>query len=159
MRSWARGSLTWAGPGIVKSIAVRCTGSYDCHPGAHVSANETHAPCRAGLGRIEAVGRGEGVEGGGGDEVEAPGRDEAPERRVGARVQLATRLRPSGQELSRRDDGGTRPGRGPLRGSEPTRMPRALITWDGNVDRTVCRARRHAAGAAKEGISRRNRPA
>lgn len=35
---------------------------------------------------------------------------------------------------------------------------KGLITWDVNVDSTVCRAHQHAAGAAK-GISRRNRPA
>ncbi|WP_244942937.1 transposase [Streptomyces inhibens] len=34
-----------------------------------------------------------------------------------------------------------------------------LITWDVNVDSTVCRAHQHAAGAAKRGISGRNRPA
>ncbi|MEV5384404.1 transposase [Streptomyces sp. NPDC052721] len=34
-----------------------------------------------------------------------------------------------------------------------------LITWDVNVDSTVCRAHQHAAGAAKRGISRRNHPA
>lgn len=182
MRSWARGSLTWAGPGIVKSIVVRCTGSYDCHPGSPAFTNETHAPSRASagacggpapsrgqagrgggrrrrgapgrgrrrapprrggapgelaqvrardrlaepggghavgpvggrrveefvwrgagpgggvdgesLGRIEAVGRGEGVEGG-----------LAPERRVGARVQLAMQLRLSGKEFSQRYGG------------------------------------------------------
>ncbi|MFB9518210.1 IS5/IS1182 family transposase, partial [Streptomyces purpureus] len=36
---------------------------------------------------------------------------------------------------------------------------KGLITWDVNVDSTVCRAHQHAAGAAKRGISRRNRPA
>ncbi|MFE7404133.1 IS5 family transposase [Streptomyces sp. NPDC057557] len=34
-----------------------------------------------------------------------------------------------------------------------------LITWDINVDSTVCRAHQHAAGARKRGICRRNRPA
>ncbi|WP_422127593.1 IS5 family transposase [Streptomyces misionensis] len=34
-----------------------------------------------------------------------------------------------------------------------------LITWDVSVDSTVCRAHQHAAGAAKKGTSRRNRPA
>ncbi|MFF8840958.1 IS5 family transposase [Streptomyces sp. NPDC015130] len=33
-----------------------------------------------------------------------------------------------------------------------------LITWDINVDSTVCRAHRHAAGARKRGIYRRSRP-
>ncbi|WP_372479994.1 IS5 family transposase [Streptomyces griseocarneus] len=33
------------------------------------------------------------------------------------------------------------------------------ITWDVSVDSTLCRAHQHAAGAAKRGISRRNRPA
>ncbi|MEV1026066.1 transposase [Streptomyces sp. NPDC050264] len=36
---------------------------------------------------------------------------------------------------------------------------KGLITWDVNVDPTVRRAHQHAAGAAKRGISRRNRPA
>ena len=36
---------------------------------------------------------------------------------------------------------------------------KGLITWDVNVDSTVCRAHQHAAGAAKEGTSKRNRPA
>ncbi|MFF9090753.1 IS5 family transposase [Streptomyces sp. NPDC014991] len=34
-----------------------------------------------------------------------------------------------------------------------------LITWDVNVDSTVCRAHQHAAGAVKRGTCRRNRPA
>jgi hypothetical protein len=34
-----------------------------------------------------------------------------------------------------------------------------LITWDVSVDSTVCRAHQHAAGAAKRGICRKNRPA
>lgn len=34
-----------------------------------------------------------------------------------------------------------------------------LITWDVNVDSTVCRAHRHAAGAREEGSCRRSRPA
>lgn len=34
-----------------------------------------------------------------------------------------------------------------------------LITWDINVDSTVCRAHQHAAGARKRGSCRRNRPA
>lgn len=34
---------------------------------------------------------------------------------------------------------------------------KGLITWDVNVDSTVCRAHQHAAGAVKRGISRRNR--
>ncbi|MFC9295995.1 IS5 family transposase [Streptomyces sp. NPDC057010] len=34
-----------------------------------------------------------------------------------------------------------------------------LITWEVNVDSTVCRAHQHAAGAAKRGISKRSRPA
>ncbi|MGV9254560.1 IS5 family transposase [Streptomyces sp. NPDC003697] len=34
-----------------------------------------------------------------------------------------------------------------------------LITWDINVDSTVCRAHQHAAGARKRGNCRRNRPA
>ncbi|MFD3729841.1 IS5 family transposase [Streptomyces sp. NPDC058671] len=36
---------------------------------------------------------------------------------------------------------------------------KGLITWDVNVDSTVCRAHQHAAGAAKRGISKRSRPA
>ncbi|MGW5639375.1 IS5 family transposase [Streptomyces sp. NPDC003832] len=36
---------------------------------------------------------------------------------------------------------------------------KGLITWDVNVDSTVCRAHQHAAGAAKRGIFRRSRPA
>ncbi|WP_244942949.1 IS5 family transposase [Streptomyces inhibens] len=36
---------------------------------------------------------------------------------------------------------------------------KGLITWDVNVDSTVCRAHQHATGAAKRRISRRNRPA
>ncbi|RPK32707.1 hypothetical protein EES39_38145 [Streptomyces sp. ADI92-24] len=36
---------------------------------------------------------------------------------------------------------------------------KGLITWDVNVDSTVCRAHQHAAGAVKRGISRRKRPA
>jgi transposase len=36
---------------------------------------------------------------------------------------------------------------------------KGLITWDVNVDSTVCRAHQHAAGAAKRGTFRRNRPA
>ncbi|MFB7629597.1 IS5 family transposase [Streptomyces sp. NPDC056149] len=36
---------------------------------------------------------------------------------------------------------------------------KGLITWDVNIDSTVCRAHQHAAGAAKRGISRWNRPA
>jgi hypothetical protein len=32
-------------------------------------------------------------------------------------------------------------------------MPRTLITWDLNVDSTVCRAHQHAAGARKRGMS------
>jgi len=36
---------------------------------------------------------------------------------------------------------------------------KGLITWDVNVDSTVCRAHQHAAGAAKRGTSRRSRPA
>ncbi|GAA1024523.1 hypothetical protein GCM10009556_103760 [Acrocarpospora pleiomorpha] len=35
---------------------------------------------------------------------------------------------------------------------------KGLITWDVNVDSTICRAHQHAAGAVKRGISRRNRP-
>ncbi|WP_432249640.1 IS5 family transposase [Streptomyces sanyensis] len=34
-----------------------------------------------------------------------------------------------------------------------------LITWDINVDSTVCRAHQHAAGARKRGIYKRSRPA
>ena len=34
-----------------------------------------------------------------------------------------------------------------------------LITWDLNVDSTVCRAHQHAAGARKGGTCRRSRPA
>ncbi|WP_406269390.1 IS5 family transposase [Actinacidiphila glaucinigra] len=34
-----------------------------------------------------------------------------------------------------------------------------LITWELNVDSTVCRAHQHAAGARKKGTSKRNRPA
>lgn len=34
-----------------------------------------------------------------------------------------------------------------------------LITWDLNVDSTVCRAHQHAAGARKRGTSKRNHPA
>ncbi|WP_329582589.1 hypothetical protein [Streptomyces sp. NBC_01361] len=34
-----------------------------------------------------------------------------------------------------------------------------LITWDLNVDSTVCRAHQHAAGARKKGSCRRSRPA
>jgi transposase len=34
-----------------------------------------------------------------------------------------------------------------------------LITWDLNVDSTVCRAHQHAAGARKKGTCRRSRPA
>ncbi|WP_445800666.1 IS5 family transposase [Streptomyces malaysiensis] len=33
-----------------------------------------------------------------------------------------------------------------------------LITWDFNIDSTVCRAHQHAAGARKRGTCRRNRP-
>lgn len=33
-----------------------------------------------------------------------------------------------------------------------------LITWDLNVDSTVCRAHQHAAGARKRGTCRRSRP-
>jgi transposase len=36
---------------------------------------------------------------------------------------------------------------------------KGLITWDINVDSTVCRAHQHAAGARKRGTCRRNRPA
>ncbi|MDQ0578654.1 transposase [Streptomyces rishiriensis] len=36
---------------------------------------------------------------------------------------------------------------------------KGLITWDVNVDSTVCRAHQHAAGAAKRGTCGRNRPA
>ncbi|WP_425587207.1 IS5 family transposase, partial [Streptomyces sedi] len=34
-----------------------------------------------------------------------------------------------------------------------------LITWDLNIDSTVCRAHQHAAGARKKGTCRRSRPA
>ena len=34
-----------------------------------------------------------------------------------------------------------------------------LITWDLNIDSTVCRAHQHAAGARKRGTSRPSRPA
>ncbi|MFB7554142.1 IS5 family transposase [Streptomyces sp. NPDC056154] len=34
-----------------------------------------------------------------------------------------------------------------------------LITWDLNIDSTVCRAHQHAAGARKRGTCRRSRPA
>ncbi|RPE47100.1 putative transposase of IS4/5 family DUF4096 [Streptomyces sp. Ag109_O5-1] len=33
-----------------------------------------------------------------------------------------------------------------------------LITWDLNIDSTVCRAHQHAAGARKKGICRPSRP-
>ncbi|WP_405531500.1 transposase [Streptomyces canus] len=36
---------------------------------------------------------------------------------------------------------------------------KGLITWDVNVDSTVCRAHQHAAGASKKGTCRRSRPA
>ncbi|WP_371665216.1 IS5 family transposase [Streptomyces sp. NBC_01241] len=36
---------------------------------------------------------------------------------------------------------------------------RKLITWDIDVDSTVCRAHQHAAGARKRGLCRRSRPA
>lgn len=36
---------------------------------------------------------------------------------------------------------------------------KGLITWDVNVDSTVCRAQAHAAGASKKGICKRNCPA
>ncbi|MDQ1032715.1 transposase [Streptomyces umbrinus] len=36
---------------------------------------------------------------------------------------------------------------------------KGLITWDVNVDSTVCRAHQHAAAAVKRGISGTNRPA
>ncbi|MFF5860853.1 IS5 family transposase [Streptomyces sp. NPDC012751] len=36
---------------------------------------------------------------------------------------------------------------------------KGLITWDVNVDSTVCRAHRHAAGAAKKGTARSGRRA
>ncbi|MEU7500867.1 transposase [Streptomyces griseofuscus] len=36
---------------------------------------------------------------------------------------------------------------------------KGLITWDVNVDSTVCSAHQHAAGAARRGTSGRNRPA
>ncbi|MCX4460134.1 IS5 family transposase [Streptomyces sp. NBC_01728] len=35
----------------------------------------------------------------------------------------------------------------------------SLITWDLNVDSTVCRTHQHAAGARKRGTSKRSRPA
>ncbi|MEU9298603.1 IS5 family transposase [Streptomyces sp. NPDC048266] len=35
---------------------------------------------------------------------------------------------------------------------------KGLITWEVNVDSTVCRAHQHAAGAVKKGTCRRNRP-
>lgn len=49
-------------------------------------------------------------------------------------------------------------------GEDPYRLQaeadaKGLITWAVNVDSTVCRAHQHAAGAAKEGTSRRSRPA
>ncbi|MEU9494609.1 transposase [Streptomyces sp. NPDC048215] len=34
-----------------------------------------------------------------------------------------------------------------------------LITWDLNIDSTVCRAHQHAAGARKRGSCKRSRPA
>ncbi|WP_234384738.1 hypothetical protein [Streptomyces sp. MMG1121] len=34
---------------------------------------------------------------------------------------------------------------------------KGLITWDINVDSTVCRAHQHAAGARKRGLCKRNR--
>ncbi|WP_345681482.1 transposase [Streptosporangium roseum] len=34
-----------------------------------------------------------------------------------------------------------------------------MITWDINVDSTVCRAHQHATGARKRGICKRSRPA
>lgn len=34
-----------------------------------------------------------------------------------------------------------------------------LITWDNNVDSTVCQAHQHAAGARKRGTCKRSRPA
>jgi transposase len=36
---------------------------------------------------------------------------------------------------------------------------KGLITWEVNVDSTVCRAHQHAAGAAKRGTCKRSRPA
>lgn len=36
---------------------------------------------------------------------------------------------------------------------------KGLITWDVNIDSTICRAHQHAAGAVKRGTYRRNRPA
>jgi transposase len=36
---------------------------------------------------------------------------------------------------------------------------RGLITWDVNVDSTVCRAHQHAAGARKKGTCNASRPA
>ncbi|MFG2622492.1 transposase [Streptomyces sp. NPDC048507] len=36
---------------------------------------------------------------------------------------------------------------------------KGLITWDLNIDSTVCRAHRHAAGAREKGICRSSRPA
>lgn len=33
---------------------------------------------------------------------------------------------------------------------------KGLVTWDVNVDSTVCRAHQHAAGAAKRGTCRRS---
>lgn len=36
---------------------------------------------------------------------------------------------------------------------------RQLITWDLNIDSTVCRAHQHAAGARKKGSCRKSRPA
>ncbi|WP_435835472.1 recombinase family protein [Streptomyces avermitilis] len=36
---------------------------------------------------------------------------------------------------------------------------KGLITWDVNVDSTICRAHQHAAGASKKGICKRSRPA
>jgi transposase len=35
---------------------------------------------------------------------------------------------------------------------------KGLITWEVNVDSTVCRAHQHAAGAAKRGTCKRSRP-
>ncbi len=35
---------------------------------------------------------------------------------------------------------------------------RGLITWDVNIDSTICRAHQHAAGARKKGHSRGSRP-
>ncbi|MFE3902052.1 hypothetical protein ACFXPY_17385 [Streptomyces sp. NPDC059153] len=37
--------------------------------------------------------------------------------------------------------------------------PKKLITWDLNIDSTVCRAHQHAAGARKKGTFRRSLPA